>query len=72
MDCSTCFVNFHDAECAADSTEILFCIPKKDIEQKKTADMKNKVNWLKLQASVNLHGIAIHINIDLQEAFMTT
>ena len=44
MDCSTRFVNLPDAECAVDSTAILFCKAKEDIEQKKTADMKNKVN----------------------------
>ena len=64
MDCSTRFVNFHDAECAIDSTAIRFFIPKEEIEQKKTADMKNKVNGQKLQAAVNPRGIAIHINTD--------
>ena len=32
MDCSTRFVNFPDAECAVDSTAILFCKAKEDIE----------------------------------------
>ena len=34
MDCSTCFVNFSDTECAIDSTAILFYKPKEEIEQK--------------------------------------
>ena len=34
MACSTRFVNFPDAECAVDSTAILFYKPKEEIEQK--------------------------------------
>ena len=51
MACSTCFVNFPDAECAVDSTAILFCTPKKD---------ENCI----YEKQSELTEIAIHINTD--------